>query len=275
MYLSRLSEKSEFVDFIKNEKYKNINIYLAIQKKIFSKNKNINYFDIDKNLFDFNSIFQSSTNFNNKKMNIIIINLFIYLITNNKINIYLNYGSYILLNLLYFILSTQKDNGDLYLIIPCLLKKIDFQILDILLNYYEKIEISKHFHYVNTDAIVLKCFNFKGITKKELEDFYNNYSIFYNNNIKNNIELLWNDKKIDNLYLKNIILNKIDKNLIKKIKNFNDNFYENLIKSLKIKIYINEFLSNKLTSVKEKKYVLDIIFKAQYKNYLDLSKKIC
>ncbi len=257
-------------------KYKNIYctmIYSKINNNII-KNKNFNYLFINnKNLFDINNILYICKNLK-KKQDVISLNLTRYISKNNLITTFEKYGTILVINILYLILNIQNKKGDLKLILPFLKNNVDLEFLQILKNYYHNLNIETYFNYSNYLSIIINANDFKGISNLELNNFYNNYDIFYKENLNSNINNIFLGKKIiQNINIENIISNKINKNIKKIVCNFNKKYYKEFLINLKIKIDIYEFLKNKLTNKKQKDYIYNKLFQIQYKRFIEEYKK--
>ncbi len=267
------NQKINSLIFIKQKKN---NSELENYLKKNNKNNKISkiFYDFDiKNLFNFKNIRDYLKN-NKNKYNLIQINILRYLKSTNLHNIYNKYSNYLLINLLYLILSVQQKNGELYLIVPPFSNNVQIQIIEILSNYFKNINIKSYFNYSNYYAFVIECKEFEGISTQELDNFYNNYNYFFEKNIESHIEKILSEKKIEGLYLYNIISNKIDSKLIKVITDFNKKYYKQFLENLKMKIDLYEFLNNKTTLNEQKDYIYDIIFKTQYKRFVEESRKL-
>ncbi len=239
-----------------------------------SKIKNNEFINIDPNLFNFNNIMDFININNNKKFYITYIILTRYIIENLSIKIYYYYSNILLLNLLYFILNIQKENGELYFILPPLVNNTLIQFLQILSNFYSNVHIEPYFNYSNYYSIVIRAIGFKGISKEELNNFYNIYYPFYEKNIHPYVHDMFLGKKIEGLYLDNIISNKIDKKLVKVVSDFNKKYHKEFLQNLKMKIDIFDFLNNPHTTKVQKDYIYDKLFKAQYKRFVEESRKM-
>ncbi len=269
--LSSMDTNSEYFKY--NLKYKNFyEKYLSTIKKKIGKNTELIKTN-NTNLLDFNNIYYLS-NKNKSSYDIIQIFLNRYIIFNTKIIFYKYYQNILLLNLLFLILSIQKNNGNLIFFLPPLTNKVQIQFLQIISNYYNNVSLDTYFNYSNYYSIVINASGFKGISKEELNNFYNSYYPFYEQNIYPHINDMFLGKKIEGLYLDNIISNKIDKKLIKVVRDFNKKYYKEFLENLKIKIDIYDFLNNSSTPKAQKDYIYDKLFQTQYKRFIEESRKM-
>ncbi len=239
-----------------------------ITNLIHCKKKNNNNCIENINLFNFNLIKNYTDKFN-KKYEFIFINIGRYLIYNNLIKSYTYYKGILLLNLLYLILSIQKEKGELYIIMSPINDTLQIQFIQLLHQFYKKITFKifeKHsFDYYN---IVIHATDFKGILPENLEIFKNTYSLFFNTNIIQHIENILKGKKVENLHLESIYTNPISKLLIKKIYHFNIKFYSKFIKDVKYGLDIYYFLHQKTTTKEQKKFIENELFKVQYEQFI-------
>lgn len=139
-------------------------------------------------------------------------------------------------------------------------------------NKFEHINITiqRYFNYSNYYSIVIKAFYFKDISKEELDDFHYHYYPFFEKHIEPHVEDMFLGKKIEGLYLDNIISKKI----VKAVSNFNKQYYKDFLTNLKMKIDIYDFLHNKTTTKEQKNYIYDKIFQYQYKRFIEESRKM-
>ncbi len=269
--LSGMQTNSEYFKY--NSKYNNFyETYLSTKKKKIGKNTLLIKSN-NKNLLDLKNIFSLSQK-HKSKFNLIKIFLNRYIIFNSNIDFYKYYSNILLLNILYLILNIQNKNGELFFMLPPLTNNVQLQILQILSNYYKTITLDTYFNYSNYYSIEIHASDFKGITKQELDDFYNNYYSFYEKNIEPHIEEMFSGKKIEGLYLDNIISNKLDKKLIKVVSDFNKQYYKEFLNNLKMKIDLYDFLHNKTTTKQQKDYIYDKLFQTQYKRFVEESRKL-
>lgn len=225
------------------------------------------------NLFHFDNILNICKNIH-QKYNLVHFNLCSYILGNNLIQSYKYYQNILLLNLLYLLLHIQKEKGDFNIVFYPITNNTQIQILQILSKYYKNITMERYFNYSNYYSIVIKAYDFKGISKEELDDFYHHYYPFFEKHIEPHVEDMFLGKKIEGLYLDNIISNKIDKKIVKAVSTFNKQYYKDFLTNLKMKIDIYDFLHNKTTTKEQKDYIYDKIFQYQYKRFIEESRKM-
>lgn len=244
-------------------------------KKIGSsicKNKSV-FIKSELNLFHFDNILNICKNIH-QKYNFVHFNLCRYIVGNHLIQSYKYYQNILLLNLLYLLLHIQKEKGDFNIVFYPITNNTQIQILQILSKYYKNITMERYFNYSNYYSIVIKAFDFKGISKEELDDFYHHYYPFFEKHIEPHVEDMFLGKKIEGLYLDNIISNKIDKKIVKAVSTFNKQYYKDFLTNLKMKIDIYDFLHNKTTTKEQKNYIYDKIFQYQYKRFVEETRKM-
>jgi hypothetical protein len=202
------------------------------------------------------------------------INIAHYIIENNLSNSYNLYGNILLFNIIYLILSIQKKNGELYLFNFPFINNTQLQILTILSKYYKNIKIYKYNTYNHRYICCIHATEFIGISKDELENIYHQYFSFYQENIHSHIDNIFSGKRVDNLYLDNILSNPIDKKIKNDLTLFNKKFHTFVLNDLKTKIDIHEFINHKSTTNKQKEYILDKLFKKQIEIFNDFYQNI-
>jgi hypothetical protein len=267
---------------IRKNKYEEKKLNNLKKNNIFMQNiKNIEdrieykYMLIDNNLFNFDDIIEISKKYNN---NVNYINIGIYWKLRQISLKKKGYTIYILLNLLYLVFCMQLKSGSLsisYLPTP------ENSLLDyiyILSNYYDEVKLSESY-----TEIKIHCNGFRGISKTELKDFLQNYKPVYDENIKNNLNMLEiikvgsieenQNKEFNIKYIDRIISNKINNELINLYKKYNNNKNDFLIFYDKYITKINEYYENSKSN-EIRKYVFTKIFQEQYILYLNFTSKL-
>jgi len=254
---------------IRKNQYELTNLNKLKKNNLMSKNIiEHKYILIENNLFNFDEIIKLSKKYNNN-VNYININLFRKL-SKVLINIR-SYSMYILLNLLYLIFCMQLKDGCLsitYLPIP---ENALLDYIYILSNYYDEVKLQESY-----TEIKIHCNGFRGISKSELNNFFTKYKAIYDDNIKNNLNILDIKKEKNNnteqniniKYIDRIFSNKINNKFINSYKNYNIKLNEYVFFINKYLPKINDYYDN-TNSIKIKKYIFTKIFQEQYIVYLN------
>jgi hypothetical protein len=285
--LGKLAFGSDFIEYLQfvNQSVKIYNVILDKPKnKLYNdvylnkyKSQNTHQIHINPNLFNFNNIIDTINKNPSLKYDNININITPYINRNKLLKSYYLYGNILLFNILYLILSTQKKNGELYLFTFPFTNKCLLQILHILSKYYKNIKIYSSDKYSNRYMITIHATYFLGISKDELENIYQQYSSFYQQNIHPFIDTIFSGKKINNLYLDNIISNSVNKKIENDLIVFNQKYHTFILNNIKIKIDIYEFLHDKNVNKKQKEFIYKKLLKKQieifnnYYNHIYLS----
>jgi hypothetical protein len=141
----------------------------------------------------------------------------------------------------------------------------------ILSNYYDEVKLQESY-----TEIKIHCNGFRGISKSELNNFFTKYKAIYDDNIKNNLNILDIKKEKNNnteqniniKYIDRIFSNKINNKFINSYKNYNIKLNEYVFFINKYLPKINDYYDN-TNSIKIKKYIFTKIFQEQYIVYLN------
>lgn len=240
---------------------------------IYSKNKSKNSFQTS-NLYDFHSIHSYIQQYN-KLYKIIYVNLNKYIKNLKSIHSFIQYQDYLLVHMLYMILSIQQKGGELYFITTPLVNHVQIQFLQILSSFYKKVSLKIYQTYQHQYFnVVIHATDFIGISKEDLKDFETKYQTFYDAHVASHIQKMFEGKRIKDLHLKSIFSNPISKNLQKSVYDFNTEYYKLFIPGVQSKLDLHEFLSSKSTSKKQKEFVKNEIFKMQYQHFIKTYKEV-
>ncbi len=253
------------IDYPLNPNSKNNNNF-----KISTRNINLNnkiehkYLLSNNNLMDFDNIVSICENYKNQH-NVDFISIRQHMnIKNMPSKISINHHINLWIPTLYLILSIQKENGNLLISDICNINEPFIQFINILNNFYDKVEITNDINIRHHNSMYILCSGFRGITKSELNEFRNKYSKIYNKIKKYNFYS--NNQKEKIPYISSICKNKVSKDIENKIKNFNIRLYNDIENNVKNKIKLNELYD--LSNNDVKKYIFEKIFEKQYLNYI-------
>ncbi len=263
--LTNVIKKATSTDFFKSKKIKKIKNPIVSEKDGFK----------NSNLFNFINVNQYVQKNINQKQDLIFILLGRYIRENNLVNSYIYYNGILLVNILYLILLLQKEGGELYLILPPLVSTVQVQILQIFTHYYKNVSLKIYQTYEHDySSVCIHAYDFKGISKDDYNIFEETYLLFFKENIEKHVEKIFEGKKLPDLHLESIYTNPISKNLIKKVYDFNNQFYTKFIKGVQNKLDLDNFLHQKNTTKKQKEFVENEIFKIQYQQFIKTYKEI-
>jgi hypothetical protein len=216
---NNIFNKKTHYDIIDNSKFKADIIYI-----LFCNNFTYEYIN-DNNLFNINNKYYNK---NIKKYNFIRLR-----VNNNHYNT--NYYFF------YLLIKNQSKGGNAILIIR-LINKYTIDIIRILSKYYTYISIKNVNLSLKSNKIAIYLYNFKRISNKDLNYYYDILIKIHNHNLY--IENLLNNNNLINDIIR------LNKNIIKnRIVNYNN-------RHIITKVYLQ---SNK----KLQAYIIDIILKKQ------------
>jgi hypothetical protein len=238
--LSKFNLKSSTQEGI-NELFDNYpNLKITFYKPYFSnKNikstKKIKYIKSINEDYSFKNLESIKINMKNK-VDVININL-TSLIKKYNLKEYYCIISPILINLLYFIISTQKIHGICILNIPILSTKLFIEFLYILSIFYKNIKFTRSsVKYQNNPTIKIIASTFKN-RSSNIKKYIKNICILYEKKIENN--------KNKQLFIHSFLLNNIPQSFINQIHKILHIFYKNNIQNIKNKIILLKYINDK------------------------------